>query len=73
MTNTLITLAAAGEGKPLHIHAEMTAEDLRAALVGAGTLVSLPTGDHTFVWVNPAYIVMARETPDEPPAFDRLG
>ena len=74
MPHTLITLAAAGEAKPLNIHAEMTADELRAALVGAGTLVPLPTGDDTFVWVNPAYIVMARETPDDPPtSFDRLG
>jgi hypothetical protein len=72
MANTLITFAA-GEGKPLHLHVEMTGEELKQALTGGGTLVRLPTGDDKFVYVNPAHIVTARETTDDPPPFDKLG
>ena len=68
MATTLITLGVAQEGKLRYLNVQMSAEDLRTSLIGAGSLVALPTGDGEHIYVNPAYVVLARETThDEPP------
>ena len=60
MPSTHITLASGGT-----LHVEMSAEDLKAALAGAGGLAQLPTGGDHFIYVNPAHIVTARDTTDD--------
>jgi hypothetical protein len=60
MPSTHITLAS---GETLHV--EMSAEDLKAALPGAGGLAQLPTGGGHFIYVNPVHIVTARDTTDD--------
>jgi hypothetical protein len=71
MATTLITLSAAQEGKLRHLNVELNADDVNTALTNAGTragaLAKLPTGDGEFVYVNPAHVVMARETSDVGP------
>ena len=62
----LLTLASHRDGKPQVVHVEMSGEDLRAALTGGGALVRLPTGENQHVFVNPAHVVMARESTDTP-------
>jgi hypothetical protein len=72
MANTLITFAVLYDGKPRHVTIKMTGEELHAAVTGGGTLVRLPTGDDEYVYLNPAYILMAQEqTGDEEPMFAR--
>ena len=58
----LITLASQRDGKPQTLHVEMSGEEFKAALTAGGSLVRVPSGGGEFVYVNPAQIVMARET-----------
>jgi hypothetical protein len=67
----LITLASHRDGKPQVLHVEMTGEELKSALTGGGTLVRLPTGENQHVYVNPAHVVMARESSE--PSFTVAG
>jgi hypothetical protein len=68
MPNTFITLGSTREGKPQSVNVEMTSEELKSAVIGGGSIVQLPTGEGDYVYVNPAYIVMARETSDDGPS-----
>ena len=47
------------------LHVEMSAEDLKAAISGAGGLARLPTAGGHSIYVNPAHIATAWETSDE--------
>jgi hypothetical protein len=49
------------------ITVEMSAEDVTNSLGNAAnTLARLPTGDGRYEYVNPAHVISARETTDDP-------
>lgn len=63
MANTPNTMIWLIDGREINV--EMSAEDLKTELRGAGPLSKLPAGDGKFIYLNPVHIVSARDTTDD--------